>query len=188
MKNTKYESKNTGEAGMAAIWWVYVLAVVGLITLGIWATIEDEKQWQRYGTEHNCTITGRKESSTSVGVGANSNGGVSVVPVFNPEQKIYKCDNEEIIIRIVDKGYKTGRDIYIFRRTHSGTEFMNNDGTITTGIAPEQPTIELEPEQLQALADELANVGYKPQKGFLEGKLEATEAHLKDVRTLLKLK
>jgi len=96
------------------------------------------------------------------------------------------------IIKIVDKGYKTSRDVYIFRRGLNGTEFMRGDNTTETiadrGVAPEKPTLELEPEQLQALADELANVGYKPQKGFLEGKLEAMQDHLKDVRTLLKLK
>ena len=99
---------------------------------------------------------------------------------------------ENWTIRIVDKGYKFERDVYIFRQVAGGTEFMSNDGNVTrileSGVAPEKPTIELNPEQLQALADELAQVGYKPQKGFIEGKLEATERHLSDTRTLLKLK
>lgn len=93
-------------------------------------------------------------------------------------------------IRIIDKGYKFTRDVYIFRRVPGGTEFLTGDNTLKTfkeGEAVDKPTLELEPEQLQALADELAKVGYAPQKGFLQGKLEATEKHLKDMRTLLKL-
>lgn len=95
-------------------------------------------------------------------------------------------------IRIIDVGYRFTRDVFIFRRTAQGSEFIQNDGTgifIAEGSAEQpKPALQLEPEALQALADELANVGYKPQKGFLEGKLEATERHLDDTRTLLKLK
>lgn len=95
-------------------------------------------------------------------------------------------------IKIRDVGYKTTRDLYIFRRAFNGeTEVMQPDGTIQKfkegEAANVKPLLELEPEMLQELADELAHNGYRPQKGFLEGKLEATTNHLKDMRTLLKL-
>lgn len=43
----------------------------------------------------------------------------------------------------------------------------------------------LNPEVLQKLADELARSGYKPQRGFESGKLEAMEAHLADMRKIV---
>jgi len=91
-------------------------------------------------------------------------------------------------IRIVDVGYKTSREVNIFRMTPQGKEMLGSDQIIKEGEVSSKPTMELEPEQLQALADELEKIGYKPQKGFMEGKLEATEIHLKDMRTMLKLK
>ena len=92
-------------------------------------------------------------------------------------------------IKIVDVGYKFARDIYIFRRMLGGAEFIQDNQTalfVSEGSAEQpKPTISLDPEALQALADELAKVGYAPQKGFIEGKLDATEKHLEDMRTLV---
>ena len=69
-----------------------------------------------------------------------------------------------------------------------GTEVLGSDKILKEGERWDvPPTLELEPEQLQAFADALNEQGYKPQQGFVEGKLEATESHLKDMRTLLKL-
>lgn len=91
-------------------------------------------------------------------------------------------------VKIVDVGYSFARDVYIFRETHEGTEFLQADGNIkltNTTLETPQPTIRLDPEALQTLADELGRVGYKPQKGFVEGKLEATEKHLDDMRKIV---
>ena len=93
------------------------------------------------------------------------------------------------VIKIVDVGYRFTRDVFIFRRSLGGAEFIQNDGTalfVADGSAEQpKPAIQLDPEALQALADELAHVGYKPQKGFIEGKLNATEKHLEDMRKLV---
>ncbi len=95
-------------------------------------------------------------------------------------------------VKIIDKGYKFERDIYIYARSGDKTIVKNSDNTATIyGYGepiPDKPTLSLNPETLQALADALDKVGIKPQKGFVEGKLQATESHLKDMRTLLKLK
>lgn len=88
-------------------------------------------------------------------------------------------------IKIVDVGYKFTRDIFIFRRL--GNEIETIDGKKCNAGDEIKPALELEPEALQELADELARVGYKPQKGFEQGKLEAISEHLKDLRKLLKL-
>ena len=88
-------------------------------------------------------------------------------------------------IKIIDTGYEKARSIYIFRQLSSGETMFLDGKVLKGGEAPSEPTIKLEPEQLQALADELSMVGYKPQKGFIEGKLEATTKHLEDMRSLV---
>ncbi len=80
-------------------------------------------------------------------------------------------------------------DIFVYRDTYQGTEVVNGDCITVLGKGePATPTLSLLPEQLQALVDSLNEKGFKPKEGFLEGKLQATESHLKDMRTLLKLK
>jgi hypothetical protein len=99
---------------------------------------------------------------------------------------------ENWTVKIIDKGYKFARDIYIFRRIGDKIEILGADNTTNIidshAVTPDKPTLSLNPETLQAFADALDSIGIKPQKGFIEGKLEATENHLKDMRTLLKLK
>lgn len=89
-------------------------------------------------------------------------------------------------IRIVDPGYKLKYDVFIFRELPDQKAELLNVGIIDSGVAP-KPSLELDKFQLQAFADELSNMGIKPQQGFVEGKLEATERHLADTRKLLKL-
>lgn len=93
-------------------------------------------------------------------------------------------------IRIRDCGYKSTREVYIYRRGINGQiEYLQGDGIIkcfSEGSAIDvKPVIELTPEMMQALSDELSSIGYKPQKGFLEGKIQATENHLDDMRKLV---
>lgn len=91
-------------------------------------------------------------------------------------------------IKIVDPGYKFTREVFIFRRLQNGkTEILGTGVVKDVGEKP-KPTFELEPEQLQAFANALNENGFKPQNGFVEGKLEGTERHLGDLRALLKLK
>lgn len=96
-------------------------------------------------------------------------------------------------IQIVSPGYKFDRDIYIFRKLPGGqTQIMQQDGSMKVyepgSAVPQSPSFSLSPEVLQAFSDTLNSHGFKPQKGFIEGKLEATERHLGDMRTLLKFK
>lgn len=97
---------------------------------------------------------------------------------------------DEWKVKIVDAGYKITKELYIFREIGNGKREHIIDGKIKTiehGEIPSKPTLELTDSALQQLAEQLNEKGYKPQKGYLEGKLEATELHLKDTRTLLKL-
>lgn len=91
-------------------------------------------------------------------------------------------------VKIIDQGFTFNREIYIFREAGEGMEIVQGDTIqfVRKGeAAPRTPTMVLQPEMLQALADGLAEVGYKPEQGFTDGKLQATEKHLEDMRTLV---
>lgn len=95
-------------------------------------------------------------------------------------------------IQIIEKPGYFVKEIYIYRRGNAGKiEMLENNGKIKEykegSDYTNKPFISLEPEQMQALSDELSRCGYKPEKGYQVGKLEATEKHLEDLRKLLKL-
>lgn len=95
---------------------------------------------------------------------------------------------EDWKIQIHDVGYKTSKELYIFRNIGGGkSEFMTEGNIVTVGHgeAYPKPTLELTTDMLQNLANELDKRGFKPQQGYLEGKLEATEKHLEDMRGLV---
>lgn len=48
-----------------------------------------------------------------------------------------------------------------------------------------QPTFKLRRDQVQALMDELYRIGVRPSEQGTAGELEATKAHLKDMRALV---
>jgi hypothetical protein len=89
-------------------------------------------------------------------------------------------------LKIVEVGWKLDLDIYIFRKKFDGTIELF-DGTIINDGVTAKPTISLNRELLQLFANELNSRGINPKKEFIEGKLEATEKHLLDMRKLLKL-
>lgn len=90
-------------------------------------------------------------------------------------------------IKIIDKGYKLSQEIYIVRSFNGRTEILRDNSwyPVDVGAIDQKPTLELMPQELQGLADALAEKGIKPQEGFLEGKIEATEKHLEDMRKLV---
>lgn len=96
---------------------------------------------------------------------------------------------ENWIVKIIDKGFKFERDIYIYRKLGERMEIMGADNTLNAieigGAIPDKPTLSLNPETLQAFANALNDIGINPQREFIEGKLLATEKHLEDMRTLV---
>lgn len=89
---------------------------------------------------------------------------------------------------------KLGRNLFIWRRTSEGVvEYMKSDGSFSRherkrgeylGDIP--PTMYLDHEVLQGIVDSLAKAGVKPtEASYVEGKLEATEKHLADMRSLV---
>lgn len=94
---------------------------------------------------------------------------------------------EDWKIKIIDVGYKLEKDIYIFRRTFDGKIEMLDGEIVDSGLIPKKPTMSLTDDQLRVFAEAINQQGINPQKEFIEGKLEATENHLKDMRKLLKL-
>ncbi len=93
-------------------------------------------------------------------------------------------------IKIVDVGYKLEKDVYIFLPLYNNETLFMSDGKIITikeGVLPPRPTLSLNQEQMIAFANALSKEGINPQKEYVEGKLDATEKHLQDMRKLLKL-
>ena len=93
-------------------------------------------------------------------------------------------------VKIVDKGYTDMQDIYIWHKGFGNKIEMvtgNNTMEVFEDGAIKEPSIRLNREQLQAFANTLNTLGINPQKEYVEGKLEATEKHLQDMRKLLKL-
>lgn len=90
-------------------------------------------------------------------------------------------------IKIVDVGYKFERDMYIYYKMMDNKIGVLHGDTIETFNSGDaiKPTLSLPPEALQELANALDAIGFKPKEGFLEGKLQAIEKHLEDMRTLV---
>lgn len=97
-------------------------------------------------------------------------------------------DNNEWRVKIVDKGYTDIRDVYIYCRVgmnKMGIVYGDTIVTLENGEITPKPSLVLSPSALQAFSDALNSQGFKPQAGFLEGKLGATEKHLEDMRKLV---
>lgn len=94
-------------------------------------------------------------------------------------------------VNIVEDPIMLERSVYIYRKLDGKISQYFGDGTIKTfgeGSAVAEPSMILSQQMLQGFADALDKQGISPKKQYLEGKLEATEGHMKDLRTLLKLK
>lgn len=71
-------------------------ASVLLLPYCFYLTIEDQKTWNEFKTDHHCRVVGKMSGSISTGVGfAPTSNGVSVIPVIEfEEDKIgYLCDD-----------------------------------------------------------------------------------------------
>lgn len=94
-------------------------------------------------------------------------------------------------IKISDLPGRYAKALYIFRRTHDRKIVVQHGDTedtyeLGTDI---KPTLLLEPDLLQALADELQALNVKPKDApKIEGLYEAQSKHLADLRFMLKLK
>ena len=83
--------------------WVYrsilalLLLVVALIPLGIWAAVEEQKEWEAFSVAHECKVVGRMRGSTQTGVGygMTSNGkfGTVVTTTSTPDKTGYLCND-----------------------------------------------------------------------------------------------
>lgn len=83
-------------------------------------------------------------------------------------------------------------EILIYRELPEGKVEILQPGNIVKiqdRTEPVEPSFVVESRQtLQALANALNEMGVNPHKEYTEGKLEATESHLSDLRQMLKLK
>lgn len=97
-------------------------------------------------------------------------------------------------VQVEQVGGRYAKQIYIYRTMHDGTvEVMQSDlNTVTTYPAkydqtkPIAPTLIVEEGLLALIVNAVKGIK-PPERQYTEGKLEATENHLKDLRHLLKL-
>jgi hypothetical protein len=105
---------------------------------------------------------------------------------------IYKSDWE---VYIESEDYARRYNIYIIRyRTDGTADILGRDGLVertSPGLETPRPTVKLSVDGhrvLQAMANELARKGYKPEGNpVLENELTATKYHLEDMRKLVGL-
>ena len=99
-------------------------------------------------------------------------------------------------IEILDRPAQFLTDIWIYRRgPNGGTIFYSFKGNDVVeevehkgGSAPFPATLTIPCDLKSLLLEALLSKGVKsPDKSFVEGKLEATEEHLADLRHILKL-
>ena len=92
-------------------------------------------------------------------------------------------------VKIIDKGYTTLMDIFMYHDVYGNKIEMVAKGGDTLEVFEDgtvkDPSFKLTREQLQAFANALNDMGISPQKEYIEGKLEATEKHLEDMRKLV---
>lgn len=81
-------------------------------------------------------------------------------------------------------------EVYVYRRDYAGkTQTLQSDRVVTHEEGDDIPALLLLDEfQYKALIDAVHELNVHPEKHYVEGKLEATESHLADMRALLKLK
>lgn len=97
---------------------------------------------------------------------------------------------ESYQISIKHNLYNLSCDIIIYRRLPNGdTEILDSKmepSIISRDGAYNEPTLRIQESFLPLLMKALNDMGVKlPDKAFNEGKLEATERHLEDMRTLV---
>jgi hypothetical protein len=97
-------------------------------------------------------------------------------------------------IRVSDSPTRIGTTIFLYRnRLDGSTEYMDFSNVLIKKskegeYISEDSALYFDTDCLQELSDQLSSK-VKPSMGrFVEGKLEATESHLQDMRKLLKLK
>lgn len=84
--------------------------------------------------------------------------------------------------------------LYLFRRRDIGIrEFLTNGGDVVVTVSRDKPGNEedllfasLDEDQVKALQAAISEYGIKlPEASYTQGKLEATESHLTDMRKLV---
>jgi len=98
------------------------------------------------------------------------------------------------IVKIQNQPTSILQEIWVYRHTTDGkAQVLQPDLQTIETVDPyvedkkQKPTILIHPDILEALVASAKNLVPTP-KQFVEGKLEATESHLSDLRQLLKLK
>lgn len=77
--------------GRAAIVGV-VLVLLLLIAFGIYL-MHEEREWEKFKADHNCTLVGKVDGKSMPGYGISSNGTISFSVLHSAEQEGWACDD-----------------------------------------------------------------------------------------------
>lgn len=76
---------------------VFIVALVAMIPLMIYASIQEQKDWETFAETHECKVVGRMKGDVGVGVGTGimSNGkfGTGTVVTSTPDKTGYLCND-----------------------------------------------------------------------------------------------
>lgn len=75
----------------------FIIIMMVLIPIGIWADLEEQREWDAFAADHQCKVVGRMSGSTQtdIGYGVTANGqfGTVVTTTSTPSKTGYLCDD-----------------------------------------------------------------------------------------------
>jgi hypothetical protein len=74
-----------------------IVLFIILIPIGIYDSIQEQKEWYKFYVDHNCKkvghIRGDTQMATGFGVTANGNVGTVITTTSTPDKNGYACDD-----------------------------------------------------------------------------------------------
>jgi len=83
----------SAHSGFTMIEIALLVALVVLIVLGIYAAVEEGKQWRAFKEAHHCKLVEHIRATSSTGVGIGPDGKVGTVIVTTPAKSAFLCDD-----------------------------------------------------------------------------------------------
>ncbi len=75
----------------------FLIVVVALVALLIWAVIKESNEWEAFKVKHNCKVVSYSKGSPQIGVGygttSGGKGGTVVVVTQQPDKTGWQCDD-----------------------------------------------------------------------------------------------
>ena len=70
-----------------------ISAIVMMVPLIVYSTIQEQKQWERFASVHDCKVVAKERSRTTTGYGIAPNGTYGTVTTTIPSKTAWLCDD-----------------------------------------------------------------------------------------------